>query len=91
MNTFLFFYRTSYSQDALHPETFFLVMLPPIMFDAGFTLHKGYFFKNIISIFVLAVFGTIISTFVVGAGLYVWGALPGMTFVHCLMYGALIR
>ena len=54
----------------LHPDTFFLILLPPIILEAGYNLHKGNFFANIGSILVYAVFGTMISTFIVGSGIY---------------------
>lgn len=47
---------------------------------------------SMLPILMLAVFGTAISTFVVGLGLFFcFGGLTGMTLVEALMFGALIR
>jgi len=87
-------YSTPYPGDAvfvLAPEAFFFVMLPPIMFDAGLTLNKEYFFKNLLPILLLAVIGTAISTVIVGVGLWAgFGGLSDMSLVDALMFGALI-
>jgi sodium/hydrogen exchanger 8 len=48
------------------PEVFFFVLLPPIMFEAGYSIDRKGFFENIGAITLYAMFGTIISTFVVG-------------------------
>jgi sodium/hydrogen exchanger 8 len=47
------------------PEILYYVLLPPIIFEAGYSLQKRYFFENFGSILMLAVLGTFISTFTV--------------------------
>lgn len=47
------------------PEFFFFVLLPPIIFEAGYSLDRHLFFDNIGAITLYAMLGTIISTFAV--------------------------
>ncbi|KAJ9454839.1 Sodium/hydrogen exchanger 1 [Diplonema papillatum] len=53
-------------------NAFFLLLLPPIIFDAGFNLtsSKSSLSSNAGTILLLAIFGTIISTVIVGLILY---------------------
>lgn len=53
-----------------HGETFFFLLLPPIIFNAGYHLNKTNFFSNIHSIMLLAIFGTIINASIIGIIFY---------------------
>lgn len=76
-------------------EVFYFLLLPPILFDAGFNVEKSRFFRNLPSIMLFAVIGTLISTFVIGYGLYglACAGLVGLetsSALESLMVGALI-
>ena len=64
------FFKAHYKNTGLlnilefEPHTFFLFLLPPIMFQAGFSMRASTFFRNIIVINSFAIFATIIASFI---------------------------
>eukprot|EP00455_Lapot_gusevi_P013191 TRINITY_DN1637_c0_g1_i5.p1 TRINITY_DN1637_c0_g1~~TRINITY_DN1637_c0_g1_i5.p1 ORF type:complete len:620 (+),score=219.59 TRINITY_DN1637_c0_g1_i5:85-1944(+) len=77
------------------PSLFFFILLPPIVFEAGYTLQQGKFFSNFGTILLYAVPGTLFSTFIVGYGLYGLAKadivpLNKENALECLMFGSLI-
>ncbi|KAJ8247003.1 hypothetical protein GJAV_G00257660 [Gymnothorax javanicus] len=80
------------------PEVFFNILLPPIIFHAGYSLKKRHFFRNLGSIITYAFLGTAISCFVIGNLMYgvvklmqATGQLIGkFYYTDCLFFGAII-
>ncbi|KAL7130537.1 hypothetical protein ABFS83_13G140600 [Erythranthe nasuta] len=76
-----------------HEEFFFLFLLPPIIFQSGFSLQPKPFFSNFGAIVTFAIFGTFLASVVTGVLVYLAGAtylIYRLPFVECLMFGALI-
>ena len=71
-------------------------MLPPIIFEAGYSLQTKQFFDNIVAITLYAMFGTLISTFIVGyltfysAKIGIIRGVDKESPMEALLFGALI-
>ncbi|KAM4555115.1 LOW QUALITY PROTEIN: sodium/hydrogen exchanger 6a [Odontesthes bonariensis] len=80
------------------PEVFFNILLPPIIFHAGYSLKRRHFFRNMGSILAYAFLGTVISCFIIGSLMYGCvmlmkqvGQLGGdFFFTDCLFFGAIV-
>ncbi|KAK7888757.1 hypothetical protein WMY93_024317 [Mugilogobius chulae] len=80
------------------PEVFFNILLPPIIFHAGYSLKKKHFFRNLGSILTYAFIGTAVSCFVIGNLMYgvvklmqaVGHLLDKFYYTDCLFFGAII-
>ncbi|CAL8356240.1 unnamed protein product [Merluccius merluccius] len=80
------------------PEVFFNILLPPIIFHAGYSLKRRHFFRNMGSILAYAFMGTVLSCFIIGLLMYGcvtlmshMGQLGGdFFFTDCLFFGAIV-
>ncbi|XP_036433763.1 LOW QUALITY PROTEIN: Na(+)/H(+) exchanger beta-like [Colossoma macropomum] len=78
----------------LDTQLFFLVLLPPIILDAGYFLPIRPFSENVGTILVFAVVGTVWNSFFMGVVLYgvcvVEGSeLAGVGLLACLLFGSI--
>ncbi|QCD78246.1 solute carrier family 9 [Vigna unguiculata] len=60
-------------------ELFFIYLLPPIIFNAGFQVKKKQFFHNFLTIMMFGVIGVFISTFVITIGS--WWIFPKLNLL----------
>ncbi|KAI4307931.1 hypothetical protein L6164_031056 [Bauhinia variegata] len=60
-------------------ELFFIYLLPPIIFNAGFQVKKKQFFHNFFTIMLFGVIGVFISTTIITAGS--WWLFPKLNFL----------
>lgn len=78
------------------PTIFFIILLPPIIFNSGYALQRDLFFRYITGICLYACLGTAICTLVVAVILYalsfafVVSDYFAPTFLELLAFGALI-
>lgn len=74
-------------------QAFFVMLLPPIIFEAGYSMNRASFFANFGGICVFAFAGTMVSAAVVGLLLFAaaqLGFVYSFSMVDALVFGALI-
>jgi len=81
-------------------DFFFLFLLPPIIFEAGYNMHRRKFFANIGAVCVYAFVGTVVSAAIIAAAVYGAGQLgsvfsatadgEGFSVLESLIFGSLI-
>ncbi|CAN1220749.1 Sodium/hydrogen exchanger 4 [Linum grandiflorum] len=59
-------------------ELFFIYLLPPIIFNAGFQVKKKHFFQNFVTIMLFGIIGVFISTLIISLGS--WWLFPKLGF-----------
>lgn len=78
----------------LDPEIFFLILIPPIIFEAGYSLKKTPFRKNLVIILVYALVGTFLSAIILG--FLLWIVSPTfrvenqISFLEALVFGTVL-
>eukprot|EP00241_Pyramimonas_parkeae_P002270 CAMPEP_0114245104 /NCGR_PEP_ID=MMETSP0058-20121206/11704_1 /TAXON_ID=36894 /ORGANISM="Pyramimonas parkeae, CCMP726" /LENGTH=517 /DNA_ID=CAMNT_0001358107 /DNA_START=427 /DNA_END=1981 /DNA_ORIENTATION=- len=75
-------------------DLFFNVMLPPIIYNAGFNMRKRLFFRNFLSICSLGILGTLLQfALLSSAAWFIFGRQPTLglhiNFGDCLAVGAI--
>ncbi|KAJ3224736.1 Sodium/hydrogen exchanger 8 [Clydaea vesicula] len=75
----------------LSSKFFYMVLLPPIIFEGGFNLRRVSFFKNFLSIFSLAFVGALYSTAVTSILMYYLSKLAfPLSLIESLVFGSMI-
>ncbi|KAJ3203903.1 hypothetical protein HDU82_006225, partial [Entophlyctis luteolus] len=84
-------YDSTNADIQLNSDFFYMVLLPPIIFEGGYTLQRVSFFYNIHTILSLAFAGALFSTFVCSALMYLFSQwIYPWTFIESLVFGSLI-
>lgn len=74
-------------------DLFFFFLLPAIIFESGFSVHRQRFFKNLGTILTFAIIGTIIAAFAIAGLMYIFCSLRGgyvFDFLDYFIFGAII-
>jgi sodium/hydrogen exchanger 3 len=85
-----------FTQDSAFDPTFFILgLLPPIIFNAGWTMNQAHFGRYAANIMTFAFAGTMISVVLVAVAVFCgseWGWYGSLrvSFAECLTFGALI-
>ncbi|XGW32561.1 hypothetical protein V3C99_017259 [Haemonchus contortus] len=76
----------------LHPDLFFLYLLPPIALDAGYFLPNNAFFTNLGTILLYAVVGTVFNIITIAGVIYAFAPLYewSLPFIDILLFATLI-
>ncbi|PAV58005.1 hypothetical protein WR25_13949 isoform B [Diploscapter pachys] len=86
--------QTDLDYYSLDSHTFFLYLLPPIIFDAGYFMPNRALFESIRSVLLFAIIGTIWNTFAIGISLLIMSnyGLFSMSFTtfEIFVFSALI-
>jgi sodium/hydrogen exchanger 8 len=75
------------------PNIFFVGLLPPIIFNSGYTMKRRYFFENITPILTYSIVGTFVMSVVTGCLLYSvgrFGWTTKLSLAEALTFGSLI-
>lgn len=78
----------------LDNSLFFNVLLPPIIYEGGFSIKRQAFFRNFPAIMSTAVIGTVLAATITGGVLYLAGAskmVTRLSWVEALLFGTLIN
>ena len=84
----------SLARDPVVHDIVYYALLPPLIFEAGFTMRKRKFFANFASILLFAVGGTLVAILVAGGLMYALVQAPlgvtSFTFNQLLLFSSLI-
>lgn len=92
----LILYSAGHRGYQLDTTTFFLILMPPIILDAGYFLPIRPFFDNIGTILLFAVVGTLLNTVWIGSSLWmldatgIFSCAVPVTLLHALVFAALL-
>lgn len=74
-------------------KTFFFVLLPFIIFESGFSVHRKSLFRNMGSVLTYAIIGTFISAFAIGGFIFGTTKAHGqinLSFLDSMVIGAIL-
>lgn len=81
-----------FSEFTLTPQLLFYLLLPTLIFESAYNINVRRMVEESVIVMILAVFGLIVSTIVIGGAMYFLLAFLGFTvpFIVTLLFGALI-
>ncbi len=81
-----------FSEFTLTPQLLFYLLLPTLIFESAYNINARRMVEDMPSILILSVISLVVSTVLIGAGLYYLLAFLGFTvpFIFTLLFGALI-